>query len=533
MRFREVSTEAIQTDREKNMSRIGQLTRQMNELQAEIARLQRESADRDTRYQQEHQLRMHQLKRTMENALQRHNTQLVQQTQQEMEALYAEMISRIEQNHESLKRELTENLEVRHRELLKQIEQYYQDVQNRIDTEVTDVMKESDIRKRELAQREYAAACEQHRVLAGRAHAELFPGRLAIYEGTLGQAQRMMEEQRQYEASAATSVMLKADLKDLEYHINEKLTRWIQSYLPMEQNYQNISDRVKTRVLTVDGKKISRDTAMHWTGHKYDTVFECLDRVQNIIEETEYHQRLVRDEVLTIASVEDYVKTGEAPTGRELDENNRVLKYELPEKLEKLEKELASAYRCSAQRKVWAEKIGNYMSEKHCTGSPCYNGFFEEDGKEADERALYRMEFEKPGGNGRKNRYTVHIVPVTENGSMQNRIRILMNFRLGTDQYQRKQEVRYIAGILHAIGEKKAYVAVGTGPDVLTGDCDEEYSLEQSASGSGELLVSHTQKPSGASRKKKAPEKGRGGMQEKRQGTVKTKRHSVYGNEFV
>lgn len=515
------------------MSRVGQLTRQMNELQAEIAGLQRESAERDRRYQQEHQLRMNQLKRTMENALQRHNTQLVQQTQREMEELNREMLSRIERNHESLKRELTENLEARHRELLQQLEQYYQDVQKRIDTEVTEVMKEDDARKLELAQKEYHAACEQYRILTGRAHNELFPGKLMIYNGTLQQAQRMMEEQRQYEASAATSVMLKVNLKDLEYSINDKLAQWIQSYLPMEQNCQRISDRVDEEILTIDGEKISQDTAMHWTGHKYDMVFECLERVKKIIDETEYHKRLVRDDVLTVVSAEDYIKTGEAPTGRELDENTRILKYEIPQKLDDLKKELSSAYLCCAQRKVWAGKIEKYMREKHCTGTPCYNGFYEENGQSADERALYHMEFEKPNGNGRTDHYTIHIVPVSADGDTQNHIRVFMNFKLGTDKYQKKQEVKYIAELLRSIGEKTAYIAVGTDPAVLSGANDEEYSLQQSSSGCGELLISHTQKNSGTSRREKEGEAAKSRRTEMPHRNSKMQRRGTCVNEIA
>lgn len=514
------------------MSSIGNLTRQMNQLQSEIARLQRESADRDRKYQQEHQLRMQQLKHTMENALQRHNTQLVQQVQRQMEALNTELMNQIKQNHDSLKRELTQNLEIRHRDLMNQIEQYYQEMQNRIGSEVTDVMKQSETQKQELAQREYTAACGQYQSLTMRAHDELFPGRLTIHQGTLEQAYRMMAEQRQYEASAATSVMLKVNLKDFEYSINDKLLEWLQSYLRMEQSYQKIYGQIDD-ILTLDGEKINEDTAMYWTSHTYDIVFAHMEKVKQIIDEVEYHQRLVRDEVITAASVEHYIKTGEAPKCRELDENARILKYEIPGKLDDMKRELLSAYHCSAQRKVWAGRIQKYMADKHNTGEPRYNGFYEEKGKMADERAMYCIEFEIPNGNDRMNHYTIHIVPVFVEGEVRNHIRVFMDFRLGSAQYQKKQEIRYISGILHAIGEKKAYIGIGTDEEVLSGSSDEEYSLQPSSNGSGELLIRHSQREANAASQNGSAKNIKSGKQERQRRNIMPQQRNAQGTKIV
>lgn len=515
------------------MSRIGQLTSQMNDLQRQIARLQRESEERDKQYQQEHKRRMEQLKRNMQNALQNHNTQLMRQIQNEMESLNVELMNQIKRNHDALKRELTQNLEVRHQEVLRQIEQYYQEVNERIDHEVTDIITESEERKRQLAKREYNTAFEQYRYLTNRAHNELFPGKLVIYDGTLQQAYRMMEQQKQYEASTATSVMLNVNLKDLEYQINDKLSEWLQSYLRMEQSYLKIADRVEKEILTIDGKRFNEDTVMHWTNHKYDMIFACLERVKKITEETEYHQRLVRDDVLTVVTVESYIKTGDAPKVREIDENTRILKYEIPEKLNEMKQELVSAYRCSAQRKIWAEKIQKYMLHKHNTGTPCYDGFYEENGERSDERALYRLEFEKPNGNHSMSHYRFEIVPVLTDGEMQNHIRLFMDFKFGSEQYQKKQEIKYIVGILRAIGESKAYIGIGTDKMVLLGNFDEEYSLQQSTNGSGEVLVSHSQKKSMGDSQNMSSKKNASDKQEMLHKTKVRRTNNLHGKKIL
>lgn len=495
------------------MSNIRQLTREMHQLQGQIARLQRESEDRDRKYQQEHKMRMHQLKRTMENAMERHNTQLMQQTQREMDALNRELMERIQRNHEALKRELTENLEVRHQQLLNQIQQYYRDIQRRIDTEITDVMKESDEEKIRQANLEYQAAVEQYQILGRRAHEELFPGRLAVFDQTIQQAHRMMTEQRQYEASIATSIMLKVDLKDMEYSINEKLSEWLASFLRMEQSYIRISEKMEQEILLIDDRRISEDTAMHWTDHKFDMVFGCLKRVKEILDEMEIYRRRSGEEIYTAEAVEAYIKTGDAPVRRELEENTRVLSYEIPGKLQDMNKEMQSAFRCSEQRKVWAEKIAEYMEQKHNTGAPVYDGFHEtpSEMEEPDPKALYCLEFEKPVGNGRYNHIIIHIVPIYEKGEVTNHIRIFMDYQYGSTSYQRTQETRMITGILKAAGEKKLFIAVGTDSEILQGNCDEEYSIQKSSDGAGELLVNH-------SRQKNNTVKQEGMLHERRYG---------------
>ncbi len=478
------------------MSRISQLTNQVNQLQSELAVLQRESRERDRRYQQEHQMRMQELKHTMQNALERHNASQVQDIQRQMDALNAELMNRIQRNHDALKTELERNLEARHRDLLRQIQEYYDEVQARIDHEVSDAIRESDAQKEALAKQEYRAAAERFDVVRRRAHEELFPGRLAIYQGTLDHANRMLREQKQFEASTATSVMLKVNLQDFEASIDDKLAEWMRSYLRMEEAFVSQNARIEHEILTIDGERLSADTAMVWTEHRYDEAFGRIRAVQKVMEDVELYRRIERDDVISIRVVESYLRQtdGEAekPDSRGLDEYTRFLKYELPGILDEMKKELASAYRCSAQRAVWAGRMKTYFAKKHNTGLPSYDGFVEADvsKKEAN---LYRLDFARPNGNGRMCRYVIHIVPVMVNGEVENHIRIFMDFRVGGAAYQKKQELKLIREILHAVEEKAVHIGVGTDEDVLQGSADEEYSLQPDASGRGEQLILHKQ----------------------------------------
>lgn len=509
------------------MSRqIDNLRRQLNDVQSQMARLQREAAERETRYQQEYNLRIHGLQRSMEQALAQNDAARARQLQQQMNQLRTELTENIRRNYDELKRELSQSLERRHQELMAQIQQYFEQLQNRVDTEVTDVLNQREEERRALAEREYQAALVQFQKVSGRAHEEVFPGQLSIYQGTLQQS-LLMQQQNQMEASAATSVMLTVNLKDFEYRINDKLTQWLHSYLQMEQNYIAVRGQVDRELLAVDGEVLSEDTAMHWTSHKFDMIFSCLEECGRIINDMEHYREIAGQEAVTAETVERYFRTGEAETARHLDELTRQLKYELPSRIREMRSELVSAYRCLGQRKAWAGKIVKFMKEKHNTGEAVYNGFGLRE-EPCDERGLYCLEFQASIGNGKVHHYIYHIVPVVQNGNTENHIRVYMDFMMGNTQFTQKQDHIMIKAILKSIEERSVHIGIGRSLEVLEGGNDEEYSLQPDPAGNKERLVRHD-KASGSASISKEGTKERSVSGMNRAGNVKkNKAKQVY-----
>lgn len=454
---------------------IRQLRRQANEIQNEIARLQRESEQRDRRYQRDHDENMRRLRTEMETALQRQDRHRYTRIQQQMSELNEQMMNQMQKNHATLKRQLTSNLESRHRELLQQMDAYYQKVQRQIDDEIANVQQEKEAERKETAQRELSAAQIQYNKTAMRPHEELFPGKMQIFHGTLIQAEKMIQ-QNQPQASAATSAMLNVSLKDFEYSINECLDRILQRYLKFECLYIQLNDQMQNEVLTIDDVTLNEDTARYWLDNSFSNVFGIMEWCRNLVEQMHAYTTPEDENMVSAAVVERFIKGGTTVRERELDEMIRELKYQLPGDMKKMQIHLQSAYRCSAQRKNWAEKIMNYMRQYHNTGMPVYYGF--NDGDEAD---MYCIKFVQPSGNSAKSEYVFHIVPELMNGNMVNHIRIFMNFRSGNSVFEKKEEQKYIKNILRAIQETSVYIGIGRSRDILDGNSDTEYIIQPAA----------------------------------------------------
>ncbi len=478
---------------------IRRLRRQANELERQIAEVRESTRQREQRLQEDYRIRLNELHTSMQRALDRHNEQEVRNLQRQAEELTRNLSQQIQSNYDELEQQLTRDLLNRHRELLQQIEDYYQRMQQYIDQNIVSSLQDSDEEKTALAQKEYAAALAAFEAVSGRAHEELFPGRLDIHRRSLDQAQLMMA-QNQMEASAATSVMLAVKLKDFEYQIQEKIDQWLKSYVRMEQNYTAISMRVDKEVLTIDGQHISIDTAMHWLSPEYYVVFETLGRCKDVVDGI---ARYTGEEAAAEDGAERYIRTGTAPKSRELEELYRILKYQIPGLLRRMRTELATAYVCSAQRREWARQIAGYMKNQHNTGAAVYDGFGSE-GEDADEKNLYCMKFCQPVADGKKHHYVFYIVPVVEDGATENHIRLYMDFRQGNVEFQKKFEYRFIRNLMKTVGVKHASVGIGTTPDVLEGSADEAYILRPAESGRGEAL-SHLKSSGMHSAEKDAP----------------------------
>lgn len=462
---------------------IRRLRRHADDLERQIAHLREEARQREAQMQRAYQARMDELQASMQRALDTNNEREVQKFQQQIQELSQNLSQQIQNNYDALEQRLTQDLLIRHRDLMREMEDYYQRMQQYIDQNITSALENSDAEKAGLAQKEYAAALEMFEVVSHRAHEELFPGRLDIHRRTLDQAQLMMS-QNQMEASAATSVMLAVKLKDFEYQIREKITQWFKSYLRMSENYAVISKRVMREVLTIDGQRILRETAMHWLNPEYYVVFETLDRCENVVEGV---GKYTGGRPVTDTDVENYILTGTAPTVRELEELYRMLKYQIPGLLGRMKTELATAYTCSAQRRDWAQKIAVYMKGKHNTGDALYDGFGQE-GQTEDEKNLYCIRFRQTVADESVRHYTFYIVPVVKNGVTENHVRLHMDFLQGNMDFQRKYEYKFIRNLMKTIGVKQLPVGIGTTPDVLEGSVDEEYMLRPDPSGHGEIL---------------------------------------------
>lgn len=464
------------------MSEIDDLRREVSRLERQVSDARNFARETENTLTNNYKSEVQDLRRRMEYALQQHNEEESRHLQQKMTQLMQNYSNQINFNYRFFEQKISNDLLQRHQEMVSQIEQYYRKLQENIDEIVHQQLNQDKGEKRKLAQVEYHKGLFAIQNTFERAHQELFPGELDIFNKSLTQAELMIN-QGIYEASIATSVLVCTKIQDFNYRMDEKLDEWMKEYLNLMKEYYILRKNFEEQVLRLNGENISVDTAKYWMGDKYDDVFNIINQCE-IIENSML--RYTEDRSGNITSQERYIKTGDAPTRRELNILCRDIKYKISPMLKGMSIELQSTYLCSVQRQEWAKRICDYMRENHNTGNPKYNGYglYEE----KDPRQLYCIKFIRMVQN-KQRKYEVHIVPVLTNGQVENRIRLYMNFKMNDTRMQKRKEKEWIINLLKLLNIKKMSMGVGTDVNVLDGKYDENYILSFSSNSGKEELA--------------------------------------------
>lgn len=475
------------------MATLSSLQRQLNELKQNEARLRREMDEQVQRINTEYKIRLSSLERGITQAINQNNAQQALRLQQQIEQLRQEQERSTRAAYDQLDRELREQIEGRQRELMEQLQAFCTQAEQRINA-LGQSLTQQDAEKAALAGTEYQNALQKYQQVDQRAHAQLFPGRMQVFMNSLRQAQTMMEQQ-QFEASAATSVMLTVRLTDFEYEIDDKLTQWIGSFSKLRESTGKMQRKLE-EALTVEDRHISPELAMEWLEHRYDDIFELLDRCGAVIGRVERHREQLGQAQVTNPVAERYIRTGEAESSRELSELVRTLNYELPRKITRIGEELASIWRCAGQRKAWAEAIEAYMRRKRNTGDPVRNDFRE---TAREEHMDGRMEFRQPMPNGQFREVVCRIVPVLHGKETENHIRFYFKGKFPNPRFQSMYMEQYIPDVMEALQVRALNIGLGGTPEVLEGGADQHYSLQKDPRTGAELLVRHGTQPGQAS----------------------------------
>lgn len=465
------------------------LQQQISELKREERKLRKEYEKRIRQLENETRIRMNSLRRSLEQSYEERNARQAAEYQRALDQLRRELERERLKNLRELEEQLRTNVEQRYQQLKEELEALLRRIEEDADARLT-ALEGREADKARLAREHLDQAQVQLQHTSERAHQQFFPGRLQILANSLDKAREMMN-QEQYEASCATSVMLKVRLLELEGAIEDRLGRWLLSFQSLSSELASVEERITAALTTREGV-LSEDAASELLEHRYNDVFSHTDRCRSVLECVEEQRERLGAEEIDTQVAERYILSEDWESERELDELRRTLKYELPRRITQMARELASLLQCSDQRREWAKAIAEHMRRRHNTGEPVCNDFQGPPPAPDSANQGGWLLFHQPLPDERYREISFLLLPVLHGEESSNHIRIAFPGPYPNPRFKSNYMSSYIPELLRALDRQELWVGLYSDPGTMDGSTDQNYSLQSDPKTGRQVLVTRS-----------------------------------------